>query len=747
MDFSTDQQARLQRQERLLNVFRELTSIVSLGRLLHRIVEAAAEVTDTESAAILLHDGVSGQLRFIAASRYADELLNIPVPIEGSIAGAAFASGQPVLVDNVSADPRHYRTVGEEIGFKAQSLLAVPLQYLLRRVGVLEAENKRNGAPFNDDDISILTMLATQATVAIENARLFETLEQHRTQLEGLVDERVAEIKHINTQLQAEVQERRRAEDELRKLARAVEHSASTVVITDTAPRIEYVNPAFTRITGYTLDEVRGKNPRFLKSGRHPREFYHNLWETLLRGEVWRGEFINRRKTGELYYEASRIAPVLDAAGNTTHFIAVKDDVTDQKKAQEALYYLNERLKILREIDQAILGAQSPSAIARAGLSRLAQLVPAKRMAVVEFDTDGGSEVLAIEAARGFSLDINVWLKQLHTLTGQRSFVQGVADIRQVAHRTALHDQLLAEGLHAYTIVPLLDEERVIGALILETDQPHAFIEDHVNIAAEIAGMLAVALRQAQLRASLAIRTTELEAQNAELDAFAHTVAHDLKNPLGVVSGYTEFLAMYLDQLDPSELKEAANLAAHSAWKAVDIVNNLLLLASTNKEAVESRPLDMAKIVQETQHRLRNMIKEYQPDISLPLAWPTALGHGPWVEEVWVNYISNALKYGGRPPHLELGAELLPIVSDSSVITSRPACFWVKDNGPGLTPEEQARLFTPFERLSQIKVSGYGLGLSIVKRIVEKLGGTVGVESAIGQGSTFYFTLPAIVNE
>ena len=345
-----------------------------------------------------------------------------------------------------------------------------------------------------------------------------------------------------------------------------------------------------------------------------------------------------------------------------------------------------------------------------------------------------------------FSLDITAWLNQLYTLVGQRPFIQGVADIRQVAHRTPLHDQLLAEGMRAYTIVPLLDEERVIGVLNLETDQPHAFTEDHINIAAEIAGMLAVALRQAQLRASLAIRTTELEAQNAELDAFAHTVAHDLKNPLSVVSGYTEFLAMYLDKLDPDQLKEAAELAAHSALKAVDIVNNLLLLASTNKQAVESRPLDMAKIVQETQHRLRNMIKEYQPDIRLPLAWPTVLGHAPWIEEVWANYVSNALKYGGRPPRLELGGELLPNVSDSNLITSRPARFWVKDNGPGLTPEQQARLFTPFERLSQVKVSGYGLGLSIVKRIVEKLGGMVGVESEVGHGSTFYFTLPAVVN-
>jgi two-component system, sensor histidine kinase and response regulator len=109
---------------------------------------------------------------------------------------------------------------------------------------------------------------------------------------------------------------------------------------------------------------------------------------------------------------------------------------------------------------------------------------------------------------------------------------------------------------------------------------------------------------------------------------------------------------------------------------------------------------------------------------------------------VWVNYLSNAMKYGGRPPCLELGGELLPNVAGSD-ITSRLARFWVRDNGRGLTLQERARLFTPFERLSQANIGGHGLGLSIVKRIAEKLGGTVSVESEVGQGSTFYFTLPA----
>jgi signal transduction histidine kinase len=111
-----------------------------------------------------------------------------------------------------------------------------------------------------------------------------------------------------------------------------------------------------------------------------------------------------------------------------------------------------------------------------------------------------------------------------------------------------------------------------------------------------------------------------------------------------------------------------------------------------------------------------------------------ALGYAPWLEEVWANYISNAIKYGGQPPLVELGADSLP---------SSQVRFWVRDNGPGLKPEEQERLFTPFTRLDQARARGHGLGLSIVRRIVEKLNGSVGVESQTipGKGCTFWFTL------
>ena len=169
------------------------------------------------------------------------------------------------------------------------------------------------------------------------------------------------------------------------------------------------------------------------------------------------------------------------------------------------------------------------------------------------------------------------------------------------------------------------------------------------------------------------------------------------------------------------------------------IIDELLLLSELHKSEVETRPLDMVNIVAESVGRLTDDIKDTQAEIIWPYPpeWPAALGYGPWVEEVWVNYLSNALKYGGTPlaaPRIELGAASQP---------DGMACYWVRDHGRGITPEKQSRLFAPFTHLNQVRPRGHGLGLSIVRQIVEKLGGQVGLNSQVGEGSTFYFALPA----
>lgn len=219
----------------------------------------------------------------------------------------------------------------------------------------------------------------------------------------------------------------------------------------------------------------------------------------------------------------------------------------------------------------------------------------------------------------------------------------------------------------------------------------------------------------------------------ADLDAFVHTVAHDLKSPLSTMLGY---VGMLLEEIKTIPQQQRVYLRAleRSGYRMSNIIDALLLLATTRHGDFAIERLDMAQLLRNTQDRLHVTIEHAQAQVKVAGEWPAALGYTLWIEEVWVNYLSNAIKYGGQPPRIEVGGT----VEDGGMVR-----FWVQDNGRGLTPEERAKLFVPFSRVGHSKVQGHGLGLSIVKRIIEKLGGEVGVESEVGQGALFYFTLPA----
>lgn len=146
--------------------------------------------------------------------------------------------------------------------------------------------------------------------------------------------------------IQRDITERRQAETALRQLEQAVEQSSSAIMITDRAGNIEYVNPAFTRFTGYTLQDVYGRPPRMLQTGLTAPEVYQDLWRTIIHGQAWQGEFCNRRKDGTLYWEQASIAPIFDEAGVITHFIGIKEDVTRRKQLENELRHARDELAI-----------------------------------------------------------------------------------------------------------------------------------------------------------------------------------------------------------------------------------------------------------------------------------------------------------------------------------------------------------------------------------------------------------------
>jgi signal transduction histidine kinase len=246
--------------------------------------------------------------------------------------------------------------------------------------------------------------------------------------------------------------------------------------------------------------------------------------------------------------------------------------------------------------------------------------------------------------------------------------------------------------------------------------------------------------RRVRAEASLRYHMDELTTRNEQLDAFAHMVAHDIKSPLATVIGYADMLKGLFTTMSDDEIETHLNVIVETSTQVTRIVDALLLLARVSRqEEVDVDVLDMEVLLDRTLARLSGMIERSGATVKRPATWSPALGHVLWIEQVWINYISNAIKYGGRPPKLVLGYDEIPNGDDGQAFVK----FWVRDNGEGLSEVQRSKLFTPFTRLHTDRAQGHGLGLTLVRRIVTKLGGEVGVERAAEGGSCFWFTLPS----
>ena len=238
-----------------------------------------------------------------------------------------------------------------------------------------------------------------------------------------------------------------------------------------------------------------------------------------------------------------------------------------------------------------------------------------------------------------------------------------------------------------------------------------------------------------EVKAEMRQRTDELLIQNSALDDFAHTMAHQVQGLLSQIIGYASYIDMHYRDINHAEINQANERIIQSGHKMNNVINELLLLASMRNNDIPIVPINLQRVLKEVKKRLRSEIEEQKVILAEPDIWPEAMGHEPWIEEALFNYISNGIKYGGNPPHLEIGTD----VQNDGMVS-----IWVKDNGLGISKIDQARIFKPHTRLNKIQVRGEGLGLSIVNRIIHRCGGKVGVESEDGKGSKFWFSLPQV---
>lgn len=416
--------------------------------------------------------------------------------------------------------------------------------------------------------------------------------------------------------------------------------------------------------------------------------------------------------------------------------LIVFKDVTEYRQTQQILQQREHFLTLLNDITCTALETRDVPTLLQILADRLGEL----------FDADGCYLTLW-DAERQMTIPgaaYGKWRDAYRSLQPKPGKATATESALRTGHPLVIDDVYDTPYLDSYIaemfpdrsllVLPLIVEGKGLGAALVAFNERHHFTPEEVRRGEQVAAQIALAVYKAQLVDALQENVAMLKARNEELDAFSYTVAHDLKNPLTQILGYAGLLDRELLHLSEDDKARAVHRIAVGGRHMSNIIDELLLLAHVwQTRDITLQPLDMHAIVTETLARLAYQIQTSGAEIELPDAWPGAVGHAPWVEQVWINYLNNALKYGGKPPWVKLGA---------AQGEDGFARFWVADNGPGLSSNEQQRLFTPFTRLDQAHTKGHGLGLSIVRRIVGKLGGQVGVESIPGKGSAFWFTLP-----
>ena len=495
-----------------------------------------------------------------------------------------------------------------------------------------------------------------------------------------------------------DVTERKGADAERRVRSTALTAAASGILVTDAQGRIEWVNPEFTRMTGYTLDEIRGETPRVLKSEQYDAEFYARLWTTIEAGRVWRGEMVNRRKDGTLYSEEQSITPVRENGGpasRITHFVAVKQDISERKRAEATLQRSEEYYRSLIEhaLDLIIvLDADGTIRYASPSVERMLGEQP--------------EDLVGTNALIRLHPDDRPRIRTLF-FTGQRTPGFTASAEYRFRHRDGSWRMFEGVGCN------LLDHPSVAGIIVNARD-----VTDRKRDEAT----------QEQLRVHL--RHSE---KLAAMGALLAGVAHELNNPLAVVTGHT---ALLLARPGDPAVSARAEKIGRAAERCGRIVKNFLALA--RQYPPERTSVSLNQIVEDALEVLAYPLRVDNVDVVTELSadLPALAADEHQLQQVLVNLVTNA-----HQAMREVGGVRRLTVRTGVNGSAGPTWLEVADTGPGIPAEVEARLFEPFFTTKPIG-QGTGLGLSICRGIVESHGGRIIVEGGPGGGATFRVEIP-----
>ncbi|MBI9035942.1 MAG: PAS domain S-box protein, partial [Bacteroidales bacterium] len=661
-----------------------------------------------------------------------------------------------------------------------------------------------------------------------------------------------------------DITERKKSEESITKLSTAVKQSPSVIAIADLQGKLEYVNPKFTELTGYTQKEVLGQYSNILKSGEQSSDFYKELWETIRSGKLWRGEFHNKKKNGELFWEAASISPIIDSEGNIINFIKVAEDITERKKVENALKASEEKHKRLIEtasegfwlidtqnitinVNQSLcdmLGYSKNEMLGKTPFDFVdeenfnifsEQLSKAsanrQRTYEVTLNSRTGSRIPTLinatsikdekgEFAGSFAFVTNVSLlkrgervqKVLYNISNAVITTHNIKELIDFIHEElgsiidttnfyiALYDKKdntfslpffsdqkdklssmpLGKTLTNYVIkskksllanketklileqngeierygtdseiwlgVPLWVEGEVKGVLAVQsyTDE-NAFGEDDKKMLEFVSDQIGISIYRKKAEEDLMVALQKAEESDRLKSAFLATMSHELRTPLNAVIGFSEIINE--DDVELEDIKDYNRSINSSGKHLLSIVEDIFdfSLIESGQVHIEKRVINLHLFLKDIHELIRaEQIKVEKHELKIYL--DVALDDNPMfisadpskLMQILINLLQNALKFTEKGT-IHFGYRI------EEVERVKMLNFYIHDTGIGISAEKQKIIFDVFRQVEDSnsrRHGGVGLGLSITRKLVELMGGEIGVYSELEKGSMFNFTIP-----
>lgn len=528
-------------------------------------------------------------------------------------------------------------------------------------------------------------------------------------------------------------------EEELRKLVRVVEQSPTSIIITNKQGIIEFVNPTFSDTTGYTFDDVIGKTPSLFNSGYHKPELFKAMWQTILSGNVFKGELCNRKKNGDLYWESASVSPIKNEKGQITHFVGIKVDITQDKINEEKLRFQTEiealiaelsvkYIKLpINEIDDEIELSMN-KLVSSLKLYRLHfilfnqnKITTSHKGIITHSDYNENSNFQSIRN----ELESNEYIKLSNDMDNYSNILQ---EIEQLYQDISFHGNIL----------PLKSQKELKGILIFEFDNstPDYYLE-YIHIYQLIAGLFGNLLSKRAHEKSLLLAQQEAERANKLKTEFMASLSHEIRTPLNAILGFSEIMQ---EMSNDNIIKKYTEGIINSGNTLITLINEILDIAKIEAGMVimDPKKINIFKVIED----IKNVFLSNMEQNSILFKSINLSSHEIYIvdevrlRQILFNLIGNAVKFTKN-------GDVTVIVN----YNNKSLSIQVKDTGIGINEADIKDIFEPFKQQpnQNPKYGGTGLGLTISSKLAKIMNGTISVTSRLKHGSIFSLELQNIV--